>query len=69
MQFVVYIKNGKFMLADMDEWSEMTSRYRLSYEKTARVLEKDLSWYNAMQGQNAFSHQGQNYLRELYNGD
>lgn len=69
MQFVVYVKNGKFILADMDEWKDMTSRYRLPYEKTAKVVSKDMSWFNAMQGQNGFSRQGQAELRELYNGN
>lgn len=69
MQFVVYIKGGKFMLADMDEWKDLVSRYKLPYEKTAKVINKDLAWFNAMQGQNGFSHRGQNYLRELYNGN
>jgi hypothetical protein len=65
MKSVIYIEDGWFKLADMNEWIELSNKYRMPLKR--KIIDMDLSLFNALQ--HSYSRQSQAFLRELYDGD
>lgn len=66
MEYVIYLDQGYFKLASIDEWIQLSTRYRLKHADP-KVVDVDLSLFNAMQG--SISQQAQSFLKELHNGN
>lgn len=67
MKFVIFRDDGKFKLADADEWFHLEEKYRFK-DSGPRYIDMDLSMYDALQN-SSVAGQIQSYLRELYNAN
>lgn len=65
MKSVIYIEDGYFKIADIDEWVLLSSKYHLPSQR--KIVDIDLSLFNALQ--HSYSTQTQAFLRELYDGN
>lgn len=68
MKSVIYLERGQFKLVDMQDWLALINKYRFKAAKTAKIIDMDLSLFDAMSGY-SFTKHAQNVLRELYNGN
>ncbi len=66
MKTVIYLDEGYFKLADIDEWIGLMNRYDNRKWK-GKTIDLDLSLFNALQ--HSFSRQTQSFLRELYDAN
>lgn len=67
MKFVIFRDEGRFKLANADEWLHLEEKYKFKGSDPKRI-DMDLSMYNALQNSSA-SGQIQSYLRELYDAN
>ena len=66
MKTVIYLDEGYFKLANIEEWTGLMSIYTKGRLK-GKIIDINLDLFNALQY--SFSRQTQSFLRELYNGN
>jgi hypothetical protein len=66
MRTVIYLDEGYFKLADIDEWIGLMRKYN-NRKLRGKILDIDLSLFNALQ--HSISRQSQSFLRELYDAN
>lgn len=66
MKTVIYLDEGYFKLANMEEWIDLTNKYDNRRWK-GKTIDLDLNLFNALQY--SLSRQTQSFLRELYDAN